>query len=176
MVPRPSPARILILLASACIVYLFIARLSPSQMMTPLPRVSHGTKQPSDTAAGASIPQKMWQTAPTPLHAQIFGPGGTTNATSLPAQGRAGSWVLQNPAWEYECLDDAAADAWVRDRFNVSHGRSSDGSSTIELRKDGGGMQWMGEIYLALEDRILKADLLRYMLLYIEGGVSPPPA
>lgn len=63
-----------------------------------------------------------------------------------------GSCIDQNPGWKYEFLTDASGDKYVEKMF----------SST---RPD------IVEVYLSLTVPILKADLLRYLLLYAEGGV-----
>ncbi|KAL1882841.1 hypothetical protein Daus18300_000479 [Diaporthe australafricana] len=62
------------------------------------------------------------------------------------------SCIKQNPTYRYEFFSDPSADYWVEQTF----------SST---RPD------IVEIYLSLTIPILKADLLRYLLLYVEGGV-----
>lgn len=57
----------------------------------------------------------------------------------------------QNPAFEHEIITDSSADAYVIERF--AH------------RPD------IAETYLALTIPILKADLLRYLLLFADGGL-----
>ncbi|KAH8588934.1 hypothetical protein B0O99DRAFT_524153 [Bisporella sp. PMI_857] len=59
--------------------------------------------------------------------------------------------LKKNPAYQREFLTDASADAWVRTKF--------------AYRPD------IVELYLALPIPILKADLLRYLLLFAEGGI-----
>ncbi|KAH6649432.1 nucleotide-diphospho-sugar transferase [Chaetomium tenue] len=68
----------------------------------------------------------------------------TEKAAGLPHQ-----WRAVNPDWRYERLTDANMDAYVRDRFE---GRTVD-------------------VFTNLHDPILKADLLRYLLMLKEGGV-----
>lgn len=62
-----------------------------------------------------------------------------------------GSCIEKNPRYAVEFLTDEAADAWVQKRF--AH------------RPD------IVEAYLALQIPIIKADWLRYLLLYAEGGM-----
>ena len=65
--------------------------------------------------------------------------------------GRVRSWSEHNPQWRYELLSDANAESFVKDHFR-----------TETLIKD---------TFLALTDKILRADFLRYLLLLVEGGV-----
>ncbi|KUI54442.1 Initiation-specific alpha-1,6-mannosyltransferase [Cytospora mali] len=58
----------------------------------------------------------------------------------------------KNPGYHAEFLTDASADAWVRTTFSPS-------------RPD------IVETYLGLSVPILKADFLRYLLLFAEGGM-----
>jgi alpha 1,6-mannosyltransferase len=60
--------------------------------------------------------------------------------------------IKQNPTYRYEFFSDPAADYWVEQTFSAT-------------RPD------IVEVYLSLTVPILKADLLRYLLLYVEGGV-----
>lgn len=60
--------------------------------------------------------------------------------------------IEQNPDYAYEFVTDAWADEWVEKTF-------------AEDRPD------IVEVYLKLTIPILKADILRYLLLYVEGGV-----
>lgn len=58
-------------------------------------------------------------------------------------------WRLMNPAWRYERITDGNVDAYVRERFDTS----------------------ISELFGSLDDAILKADFLRYLILLKEGGV-----
>lgn len=60
--------------------------------------------------------------------------------------------IKQNPTYRYEFFSDPSADYWVEKTFSAT-------------RPD------IVEAYLSLTVPILKADLLRYLLLYVEGGV-----
>ncbi|ROW11631.1 hypothetical protein VMCG_01351 [Cytospora schulzeri] len=66
-------------------------------------------------------------------------------------RGWTGTCIKQNPQYHVEFLTDQSADDFVRDRFTY--------------RPD------IVDTYLALTVPIIKADLLRYLLLYAEGGV-----
>ncbi|KAI3390227.1 hypothetical protein diail_11844 [Diaporthe ilicicola] len=77
-----------------------------------------------------------------------LGPKGKSNEIEEWTQ----SCVKQNPAYRYEFFSDPSADYWVEQTFSAT-------------RPD------IVEIYLNLTIPILKADLLRYLLLYVEGGV-----
>lgn len=60
--------------------------------------------------------------------------------------------IEQNPAYEYEFMTDKSGDEYVQKTFTAT-------------RPD------IVEVYMNLTVPILKADLLRYLLLYTEGGV-----
>ncbi|CAN8103183.1 unnamed protein product [Discula destructiva] len=63
-----------------------------------------------------------------------------------------GSCIEQNPGWEHEFKTDESGDEYVVEKFS-------------ESRPD------IVEVYLNLTIPILKADLLRYLLLYVDGGI-----
>lgn len=63
-----------------------------------------------------------------------------------------GTCIEQNPDYAHEFVDDAWADAWVERTF------AADRPDVVD-------------VYLRLTVPILKADLLRYLLLWAEGGV-----
>lgn len=62
-----------------------------------------------------------------------------------------GSCMTHNPAYSVEYMTDESADAWV--------------AKTFAHRPD------LVEAFLALNVKIIKADWLRYLLLYAEGGM-----
>lgn len=66
-------------------------------------------------------------------------------------QSRVQSWLDRNPEFQYELITDSAADTFVEHHF-----------SDQLLLKD---------TYLSLNDTILKADFLRYLIILAEGGV-----
>ena len=61
------------------------------------------------------------------------------------------SWTKINQKWRYEIITQYSAESYVRDRF--SH------------RKD------IEEAFLDLQDPILRADLIRYLVLLGDGGI-----
>jgi mannosyltransferase OCH1-like enzyme len=61
------------------------------------------------------------------------------------------SWLKQNPTLRHEILTDGSADEYVRDNF----------AEYPEIR----------DLYLSLPVPILKADLLRQLILYNDGGI-----
>lgn len=61
------------------------------------------------------------------------------------------SWLKQNPNLRHEILTDGSADEYVRDNF----------ADFPEIR----------DLYLTLPVPILKADLLRQLILYNDGGI-----
>lgn len=99
------------------------------------------TNDPHSSSFPNSHPQKIWQSWKVP-------------ASDLArADARAvTSWTELNPEYRYELLTDAAALRFVQDRFSADHPR-------------------IAETYANISDPILRADLLRYLLLYSEGGV-----
>ncbi|KAJ5329781.1 hypothetical protein N7452_010171 [Penicillium brevicompactum] len=65
--------------------------------------------------------------------------------------GNVQSWLIQNPTLRHEILSDGSADEYVRDNF----------ADFPEIR----------DLYLSLPVPILKADLLRQLILYNDGGI-----
>ncbi|KAJ5856445.1 uncharacterized protein N7529_010389 [Penicillium soppii] len=61
------------------------------------------------------------------------------------------SWLKENPTLRHEILTDGSADEYVRDNF----------ADYPEIR----------DLYLSLPVPILKADLLRQLILYNDGGI-----
>jgi mannosyltransferase OCH1-like enzyme len=67
----------------------------------------------------------------------------------------AQSWIAKNPDYRYEVLTDLNDMAYVETHFGP----------------DGLDREDIVYVYRELTARIIKADLLRYMIMYIEGGV-----
>lgn len=67
----------------------------------------------------------------------------------------ARSWVKINPAYRYEVLTDQNDLAYVEKNFGP------DGFNRLDIVY----------VYRELTARIIKADLLRYLVMYVEGGV-----
>ena len=64
---------------------------------------------------------------------------------------RVRSWLEKNPGYRYELVTDKAAENFVRDQFS----------------KDA----LLHDTFLGLNDTILRADFLRYLMILAEGGV-----
>ncbi|KAG8162607.1 hypothetical protein KVR01_008372 [Diaporthe batatas] len=101
----------------------------------------------------------VFATIPTAQHARLIpqsipkkiwyklGPRGLT----AQVQAWADSCIQQNPEYEHKFMTDELSDAWVAEHFSDHHE--------------------VAEAYLNLTVPILKADILRYLLLFVEGGV-----
>jgi mannosyltransferase OCH1-like enzyme len=68
---------------------------------------------------------------------------------------RSRSWLLKNPSFRHEVLTDTSSEAYVGEVFGP-HGFN---------RPD------IVETFKAINARIIQADLLRYIIMYAEGGV-----
>lgn len=90
------------------------------------------------------IPQKIWQS-------WKVDPTRFENRESE----RARTWTTKNPGHRYEVLTDANADSYVEEHFGPSGFNRPD----------------IVHIYQTLTARIIKSDLLRYLIMYAEGGV-----
>ena len=173
-----SPTRVIILLAIVLLVYLQLGRF----LATSSPPTLDIDASPDLVD---SIPKKIWQTAPKcpTLPARQ---GSDTAPEKSSQKGdekveRIQSWLEKNPEWDYECLDDEGAETWVRKHFekqdvggnetSIDSGTAGHEQKALKAKED---VKWVAQLFLDLKDRILKADILRYLLLYIEGGVSPP--
>jgi mannosyltransferase OCH1-like enzyme len=93
---------------------------------------------------GSTFPQKIWQTWKTdPL---MFGIRDTV---------RAMTWLEKNPHMRYEVITDASDVTYVEQHFGPNGFNRPD----------------IVEFYRSVKLPIVKADLLRYMVMYAEGGV-----
>jgi alpha 1,6-mannosyltransferase len=77
-----------------------------------------------------------------------LGPHGLTED----ARAWTDSCIRQNPDYEYEFMTDKLSEAWVAGHFAEEHPE-------------------LVQTYQNLTVPIIKADILRYLLLYVEGGV-----
>lgn len=68
---------------------------------------------------------------------------------------RSRSWMVLNPQHRYEVLTDGNALAWVQDKYGPSGLNRPD----------------IVHMYGSLTTTIIKADLIRYLVMYVEGGV-----
>lgn len=95
-------------------------------------------------APGSTFPQKIWQT-------WKVGPLGFEERDLLNAR----TWLDKNPGMRYEVLTDANEMSYVEQHFGPSGFNRPD----------------IVEFYRNIKLPIIKADLLRYMIMYAEGGV-----
>ncbi|RYP75708.1 hypothetical protein DL771_002195 [Monosporascus sp. 5C6A] len=93
---------------------------------------------------GSPIPQKIWQ---------IF----FTRPGFPSIQHHVHDWLRQAPDYTYTLLGSQTAEAFVRTHYG-------DGER-------GAGRQDIVEAYRAAQNPALKSDLLRYLVLLVEGGV-----
>lgn len=97
-----------------------------------------------ESISGSIIPRKIWQTWKTdPLH---YAERDLTTARS---------WTDLNPSYRYEALTDDNALAWVEHNFGPA------GENRLDVVY----------MYRHLALPIIKADFLRYLVMYIEGGI-----
>ena len=95
-------------------------------------------------AATAKIPKKIWQT-------WKIGPLGFEERDSLTAR----TWTTRNPGHRYEVLTDDNDLQYVETHFGPAGLNRPD----------------IVEMYRTVNAKIIKADLLRYLVMYVEGGV-----
>lgn len=93
---------------------------------------------------GDSFPQKIWQTWKT--DPTLFG---------IKETSRAMTWLQKNPRMRYEVITDDNDMTYVEQHYGPNGCNRPD----------------IVEFYRSMSLRIIKADLLRYMLLYAEGGI-----
>lgn len=90
------------------------------------------------------FPRKVWQT-------WKIDPLGFEQRDSDVAK----TWIAKNPSHRYEVLTDSNDLGYVETHFGP------DGFNRLDIVY----------MYRQLSDRILKADLLRYLVMYVEGGI-----
>lgn len=93
---------------------------------------------------GSSFPQKIWQT-------WKLDPLNFEDRDLVTSR----TWVAKNPGMRYEVLTDANEMAFVEEHFGPS------GLNRPDIVK----------FYRSINLHIIKADLLRYMIMYAQGGV-----
>lgn len=101
-------------------------------------------KSPPQTLPGSTFPQKIWQTWK--IDPLLFGITETVRATT---------WLQKNPHMRYEVITDASEMTYIEQHFGP----------------DGFNRPDIVNFYRSVNLPIIKADLLRYMILYAEGGV-----
>lgn len=136
------------------VVFLFIVAISIHKYdLLPyegyLNQYTPGTVLNQDPKGTAPIARKIWQIFSTPADAKEKPP----NSIDPKALGDTRSWIGLNPGYQYQLLGAGTASA---DDFVTKH--FSHDSSIIDT-------------YFALKSPGLKTDLLRYLILWVEGGV-----
>lgn len=104
------------------------------------------------TTVGASIPPKIWQISSVPADHPTTESGQEPYVLDPESLGDSRSWPAQNPGYQYNLLGAAAADEFVRAHFRHSYPA-------------------LVGMYEALRNPGMKTDLLRYLVLFAEGGV-----
>ncbi|KAF4120676.1 Glycosyltransferase sugar-binding region containing DXD motif [Geosmithia morbida] len=127
---------------------LFLALMLNLDVLYSLPSSSnlHRREKPVSHSLqrGHTFPRKIWQTWKTePL---MFGVRDTV---------RAMSWFRLNPQMRYEVITDSNEMSFVEQHFGPQ----------------GLDRQDIVDFYRSLKLQIVKADLLRYMVMYAEGGI-----
>ena len=108
-----------------------------------LHHVSGGISYRSHTRP-EKIPQKIWQSWKVD----------SLRFENRDAQ-RARTWTMKNPEYRYEVLTDDNAMGYVEQHFGMSGFNRPDIVHT----------------YRSLNAKIIRSDLLRYLVMYVEGGV-----
>ncbi|KAH8893888.1 hypothetical protein GQ53DRAFT_745319 [Thozetella sp. PMI_491] len=150
----PTQLRRLLPLYIACVIFVLIVlnlnifHTGKQQIVFVRPGFSSG----SDAAGGSvappprrkDFPHKIWQTWKVgPL---VFEERDLNNARS---------WTEQNPEWRYEVITDGSEMQYVEFHYG----------------EEGFNRPDIVEFYRGVEAKIIKADLLRYLIMYAEGGI-----
>jgi mannosyltransferase OCH1-like enzyme len=106
--------------------------------------IMESTVPPPEILPGHTFPQKIWQTWK--IDPLLFG---------ITETARAMTWMKQNPHMRYEVITDGSDMTYVEQHFGPTGFNRPD----------------IVEFYRNVNLRIIKADLLRYMILYAEGGI-----
>lgn len=106
--------------------------------------VLHREDRPLKEVPGSTFPQKIWQTWK--VDALKF--EGAVLATAT-------TWLQKNPRMRYEVITDASEMTYVEEHFG----------------RQGLNRPDIVHFYRSLNLPIVKADLLRYIILYAEGGI-----
>ncbi|KAK4033483.1 putative glycosyltransferase [Parachaetomium inaequale] len=147
----PTQIRRAIPIYLVCVV-LFILSFKAQVLPVPLPQSALQKRQdPQKPLAGSGpstqldgFPKKIWQSWKTdPLN---FDKRDSDTART---------WTSQNPGYRYEVLTDHNDLVYVEEKFGPAGFNRPD----------------IVELYRTVNATIIKADLLRYMIMYAEGGV-----
>lgn len=128
----------------ACILFVVLLSNLDTFDSTSTDVLRRGLGQQRLVGTGTSFPRKIWQ---------------TWKVDPLDFEERdlscARTWTAKNPSWRYEVLTDDNDMYYVESHFGP-HGIN---------RPD------IVEMYRSLTAKIIKADLLRYLVMYVDGGV-----
>lgn len=116
----------------------------PRQKSTTHKRNTSIQKPVKDGSRGSTFPKKIWQT-------WKVDPLSFDQRDALTAK----SWTVKNPEFRYEVLTDSNDLTWVEQMYG----------------QDGLNRPDIVDMYRAVNATIIKADLLRYLVMYAEGGV-----
>ncbi|GAA5910921.1 hypothetical protein JCM6882_001932 [Rhodosporidiobolus microsporus] len=176
----PSPAILLTTLECFLRTHFPPADSDPSNPHSLLNALRSYFPSPSEPAANAQIPHKIWQTAPDERYFEM-------------KRGMSESWERANPAWEVERHDNARADEWVCERFaldkgegevqkrdrgavQTAFGRGQHEENGGEGQQEPLSLDEEAKGVVAAWDRlatpaVLRSDFWRYLVLAVEGGV-----
>ncbi|KAG5994955.1 hypothetical protein E4U52_000549 [Claviceps spartinae] len=112
--------------------------------LSPRPPPSSPDQTLTKKQPGDTFPQKIWQTWK--IDPLLFG---------ITETARAMTWIAQNPQMRYEVITDYNDMTYVEQHFGPAGLNRPD----------------IVDFYRSVKLRIIKADLLRYIILYAEGGL-----
>lgn len=144
----PTQMRRLIPIYTICICFVFLflnADILPSSPRRP--NVFHKRNAPKkheEASEGTRFPRKIWQTWKTDPYSFEQRDFNT-----------AKTWTVRNPEYRYEVLTDNNDLGYVEDKFGPN---GFDRADIVDM-------------YRTVNATIIKADLLRYLIMYAEGGV-----
>ncbi|KAH6609239.1 glycosyltransferase family 32 [Trichoderma cornu-damae] len=135
--------RCLPLYLAAIFVFIVIANLDwVSAIPSPTSVLRREPKAPP--VPGSTFPQKIWQT-------WKVGPLNFDERDLSTSR----TWITKNPSMRYEVVTDASEMTYVEERYGPSGFDRPD----------------IVDFYQSISLPIIKADLLRYMIMYAEGGI-----
>ncbi|KAI0160075.1 glycosyltransferase family 32 protein [Hypoxylon sp. FL1284] len=145
-VPKQLRRAILIYLVCICVLLatLNVDLIPPVSSSGSMLKRSAFLHRPQKLDPLGAFPKKIWQT-------WKMDPFSFEERTSEVAK----SWTVQNPSFRYEVLTDGNDMTYVEQHYGP------------------GGFNRMGivDLYRSVNATIIKADLLRYLVMYAEGGV-----
>lgn len=117
---------------------------SPRSRQNVFKRNSSKNPKPAKGHDGTGFPKKIWQTWKVDPFA--FEPRDLLTAKT---------WTVKNPDYRYEVLTDTSDLGYVEEKFGPGGFNRPD----------------IVEMYRTVNATIIKADLLRYLIMYAEGGI-----